>query len=138
MHARDPDGGIPSASDVAGWAHLALAIDLQTRMIVGWQLAPHMRQSLVDDALALAIALRPDRDRDLVHHGSNGSQGDPLRGGARYQGCSKSRRPGVPRRRWTTRIRPHPAGCAAWGWTGDSEPEGGRAAASLGVSAAGA
>ena len=57
-----------------GWAYLALVIDVHTRMIVGWQLAPHMRQALVDDALAMAIELRPDRDPDLIHHGDNGSQ----------------------------------------------------------------
>ena len=30
-------------------------IDLATRMVVGWQLAAHMRTSLVTDALAMAI-----------------------------------------------------------------------------------
>lgn len=58
----------------AGWAYLALVIDVHTRMIVGWHLAPHMRQALVDDALAMAIELRPDRDPELIHHGDNGSQ----------------------------------------------------------------
>jgi transposase InsO family protein len=30
-------------------------IDLATRMVVGWQLAEHMRTSLITDALAAAI-----------------------------------------------------------------------------------
>ncbi len=33
-----------------------------------------MRQELVEDALAMAIAARPKRAPDLVHHGDNGSQ----------------------------------------------------------------
>lgn len=38
----------------AGWLYLAVVIDLATRMIVGWQMADHMRTSLVIDALAMA------------------------------------------------------------------------------------
>jgi putative transposase len=38
-----------------GWLYLATVIDLATRMVVGWQLAEHMRTSLVTDALAMAI-----------------------------------------------------------------------------------
>lgn len=38
-----------------GWLYLATVIDLATRMVTGWQLAWHMRTSLVTDALAMAI-----------------------------------------------------------------------------------
>jgi putative transposase len=38
-----------------GWLYLATVIDLATRMVTGWQLAEHMRTSLVTDALAMAI-----------------------------------------------------------------------------------
>jgi putative transposase len=38
-----------------GWLYLATVIDLATRMVVGWQLATHMRTSLVVDALTMAI-----------------------------------------------------------------------------------
>jgi putative transposase len=38
-----------------GWLYLATVIDLATRMVVGWQLADHMRTSLVVDALQMAI-----------------------------------------------------------------------------------
>jgi putative transposase len=38
-----------------GWLYLATVIDLATRMVVGWQLAAHMRTSLISDALAMAI-----------------------------------------------------------------------------------
>jgi transposase InsO family protein len=39
-----------------GWLYLATVIDLATRMVTGWQLAEHMRTSLVTDALDMAIA----------------------------------------------------------------------------------
>jgi putative transposase len=38
-----------------GWLYLATVIDLATRMVVGWQLAAHMRTTLVTDALQMAI-----------------------------------------------------------------------------------
>jgi transposase InsO family protein len=38
-----------------GWLYLATVIDLATRMVVGWQLADHLRTSLVTDALAMAV-----------------------------------------------------------------------------------
>jgi putative transposase len=39
-----------------GWLYLATVIDLATKMVTGWQLAEHMRTSLVTDALAMAIS----------------------------------------------------------------------------------
>jgi len=38
-----------------GWLYLATVIDLATKMVTGWQLAGHMRTSLVTDALNMAI-----------------------------------------------------------------------------------
>lgn len=38
-----------------GWLYLATVIDLATKMVTGWQLASHMRTSLVTDALDMAI-----------------------------------------------------------------------------------
>ena len=38
-----------------GWLYLATVIDLATRMVTGWQLASHMRTSLVTGALDMAI-----------------------------------------------------------------------------------
>ena len=38
-----------------GWLYLATVIDLATRMVVGWQLAAHIRTSQVTDALDMAI-----------------------------------------------------------------------------------
>ena len=37
-----------------GWLYLATVIDLATKMVTGWQLASHMRTSLVTGALAMA------------------------------------------------------------------------------------
>ena len=37
-----------------GWSYLSVVLDVHTRRIVGWQIASHMRQSLVSDALEMA------------------------------------------------------------------------------------
>jgi putative transposase len=57
-----------------GWSYLAVVLDVHTRRIVGWQLASHMRQSLVSDALDMALAARQEHARGLVAHSDNGSQ----------------------------------------------------------------
>jgi transposase InsO family protein len=57
-----------------GWAYLAVVLDVHTRRIVGWQLASHMRQSLVTDAFEMALAARQEHDGGLVAHSDNGSQ----------------------------------------------------------------
>ena len=56
-----------------GWLYLATVIDLATRMVIGWQLADHMRTSLVIDALEMAIThghLNPG----AVFHSDRGTQ----------------------------------------------------------------
>jgi putative transposase len=57
-----------------GWSYLAIVSDVHTRRIVGWQLAPHMRQSLVSDAFEMALAARQEHPDGLVAHSDNGSQ----------------------------------------------------------------
>lgn len=57
-----------------GWAYLAVILDVHTRRIVGWQLAPHMRQSLVTDAFEMALAARQEHDGEHIAHSDNGSQ----------------------------------------------------------------
>jgi putative transposase len=50
-------------------------VDVFSRMIVGWQIARHMRTSLVLDALRMALAIRqPGADFQLVSHTDQGSQ----------------------------------------------------------------
>jgi len=56
-----------------GWAYLATVIDLATRMVIGWQVADHMRTSLVVDALEMARMhghVRPG----AVFHSDRGAQ----------------------------------------------------------------
>jgi transposase InsO family protein len=57
-----------------GWSYLAIVLDVHTRRIVGWQLAPHMRQSLVTDAFEMALAARREGEGGLIAHSDNGSQ----------------------------------------------------------------
>lgn len=58
-----------------GVLYLAFIIDCFSRMLVGWQLASHMRKELVLDALRMAIGLRgPGADVVLIHHSDQGSQ----------------------------------------------------------------
>jgi len=59
----------------AGVVFFAFVIDVFSRMVVGWQLACHMRDDLVLDALRMALGLRaPGADAWLVHHSDRGSQ----------------------------------------------------------------
>jgi transposase InsO family protein len=53
----------------------AFVIDAYSRRVVGWQLASHMRATLVLDALRMAVGQRaPGADVALVHHSDRGSQ----------------------------------------------------------------
>jgi putative transposase len=58
-----------------GVSFLAFVVDVYSRMVVGWQLAAHMRADLVTDALRMALGMRaPGADVELVHHSDRGSQ----------------------------------------------------------------
>ena len=58
-----------------GVVFFAFIIDAFSRRIVGWQLAGHMRTTLVLDALRMALAQRGGgADVELVHHSDRGSQ----------------------------------------------------------------
>jgi putative transposase len=58
-----------------GLVFFAFVIDVYSRRIVGWQLAPHMRTDLVLDALRMALSRRrAGADVTLVHHSDAGSQ----------------------------------------------------------------
>jgi transposase InsO family protein len=56
-----------------GFLYLAFALDCYSRMIVGWQLATHMRTELVLDALEMANGLRRPGE-GLIAHSDRGSQ----------------------------------------------------------------
>jgi hypothetical protein len=57
-----------------GFLYLAFVLDCYSRMIVGWQLATHMRTELVLDALEMANGLRRPGE-GLIAHSDRGSQG---------------------------------------------------------------
>ena len=56
-----------------GWLYLATVFDLATRMVVGWQLADHLRTSLVIDALNMAI-MGGHAPAGAVFHSDRGCQ----------------------------------------------------------------
>ena len=58
-----------------GLLFFAFVIDVFRRMVVGWQLAAHMRATLVLDALRMALGpSAPGADVALVHHSDRGAQ----------------------------------------------------------------
>jgi putative transposase len=58
-----------------GLVFFAFVIDAYRRRVVGWQLAPHMRATLVLDALRMALGRRHrGADVALLHHSDRGSQ----------------------------------------------------------------
>jgi transposase InsO family protein len=56
-----------------GWLYLATVIDLFSRKVVGWSMANHMRTSLVNDAMQMAIWQRKP-PKGLIWHTDRGSQ----------------------------------------------------------------
>ena len=56
-----------------GWLYLAVVIDLYSRQIVGWSMADHMKSSLVNAALLMAIWQRKPSN-GLIWHTDRGSQ----------------------------------------------------------------
>jgi putative transposase len=67
----------------AGFAYLALVIDVYSRRIVGWAPATHLRADLPLEALELAVWDRRDRQQQslqgVVHHSDRGSQYTAIR-----------------------------------------------------------
>jgi putative transposase len=61
-----------------GFVYLAFILDCYSRMIVGWQLATHLRSALVLDALEMANGLRRPK-AGLIAHSDRGSQYTSLR-----------------------------------------------------------
>lgn len=56
-----------------GWLYLAVVLDLYSRRIVGWAMADHMKASLAEDAIRMAIKTRHPQ-AGLLHHSDQGSQ----------------------------------------------------------------
>ncbi|WP_404459555.1 IS3 family transposase [Oceanobacillus kapialis] len=58
---------------IEGWLYLASVIDLFSRKMVGWSMAPNMKKELPLAALKMAIATRQPGE-GLIHHSDRGSQ----------------------------------------------------------------
>jgi transposase InsO family protein len=75
--AMEPDqkyvGDITYIWTMEGWLYLAAVIDLFGRRVVGWAMDDHMRASLVNNALLMAITTRKPK-AGLVSHTDRGSQ----------------------------------------------------------------
>jgi len=56
-----------------GWLYVAAVVDLFSRRVVGWSANSHMRESLVNDALQMALCRRRPKP-GLLHHSDRGIQ----------------------------------------------------------------
>ena len=56
-----------------GWLYLACVMDLFSRKVVGWSMAPRMTKKLVIDAMDMALLQRCPGE-GLLHHSDRGSQ----------------------------------------------------------------
>lgn len=56
-----------------GWLYLAVIIDLYSRAVIGWAMAPRMTADLVCDALKMAL-FRRGRPQRVILHSDRGSQ----------------------------------------------------------------
>ncbi|WP_433544517.1 IS3 family transposase (plasmid) [Streptomyces sp. CA-294286] len=59
----------------SGWVYVAFVLDVYSRMIVGWQVANHIRTELPLDAQEMGLwRRRIKKDSGLIHHSDRGSQ----------------------------------------------------------------
>ncbi len=64
-----------------GWLYLAVVVDAWSRRVVGWAMAAHLRNELVESALSMAVQQRhPEK---VIHHSDQGSQDIALSFGKR-------------------------------------------------------
>jgi putative transposase len=56
-----------------GWLYLAVVLDVYSRLVVGWAMASHREESLVEAALWMALGRRNPAG-ELMHHSDRGSQ----------------------------------------------------------------
>lgn len=55
-----------------GFLYLAVVLDVFSRRIVGWSMRSHLRSSLVEEALQMAVEVR--RPAAVIHHSDQGCQ----------------------------------------------------------------
>jgi transposase InsO family protein len=77
FNAMEPNqkyvGDITYISTKEGWLYLAVVIDLYSRQVVGWSMRDHMKASLTNDALLMAIWKRKPK-KGLIWHTDRGIQ----------------------------------------------------------------
>lgn len=56
-----------------GWLYMAALLDLFSRRVIGWAMANHMRETLVNEALQMALGRRQP-PQGLLHHSDQGVQ----------------------------------------------------------------
>ena len=66
-------GGYYACWTAQGWLSLAVVLDVYSRLIVGWAMASHREESLVESVLWMALSRRHPLD-ELLHHSDRGSQ----------------------------------------------------------------
>lgn len=69
-------GDITYVPTAQGWLYLAVVLDLKSRKVIGWSMARTMEQTLVHDALKMALERRGlgDAKGQLLFHSDRGSQ----------------------------------------------------------------
>lgn len=67
-------GDITYIRTMSGWSYLATVIDGYSRKVVGWAVNNHMRESLVLEAMRMAISCRRPPEGQLVMHTDRGAQ----------------------------------------------------------------
>ena len=69
-------GDITYVPTAQGWLYLAVVLDLKSRKVVGWSMANSLEQTLVHDALEMALERRglDDAQGQLLFHSDRGSQ----------------------------------------------------------------
>jgi transposase InsO family protein len=65
---------LTSVRSWSGFCYAAFIVDADSRLLVGWQLAGHLRTDLAPDALEMAIWRRQAQLDGLVHHSDRGGQ----------------------------------------------------------------
>lgn len=63
-------GNITYVQVGAAWLYLACVIDIRSRRVLGYSMAPHMRAGLVIDALRAAVAARDGDVTGVIFHGT--------------------------------------------------------------------
>ena len=69
-------GDITYVPTAQGWLYLAVVLDLKSRRVIGWSMRDSLEQTLVHEALEMALGQRlPSKDDgELLFHSDRGSQ----------------------------------------------------------------